>query len=177
MLLDVPCKQGRLQVAEEGIIRVMAPFNKTIWQVPCTNVTGFTTQPGAMTTFNVLIHTTQGIQQAEMVTRQNFDKLQALFPGLGLTTVQGREWYHDITKQAHVATYTNQRHMQHEVEAAAQYGWVLQGTAAQNGKFSMGKALAGGVLLGPVGLLAGAVGNKDKITITFVRAAGWQQKR
>src|SRR6266699_3501885 len=119
MLLDIPCKQGKLQVLEEGVLRVAAPFNRVLWQIPCQAVTRFTTQPGAMMTVNLTIHTTQGTQYVEMLTQQNFARLQALFPDLNTVTVQGKEWYHDIHKLTHIATYTNEKQMQKEVEAAA----------------------------------------------------------
>lgn len=154
----------------------MAPFNKLVWQVPCANITGFTTQPSTLGAVTVAVHTTQGTQYVETVSIGNAQKLQALFPGLSTNAVQGKEWYHNIQVMTHVATYTNQKQMQKEVEASAHFGWMPQNTAAQNGKFSAGKALAGGVSLGPVGLLAGAVGNKDKITITFVRTPQWIEK-
>lgn len=176
MLLDVTCKQGKLQVLEEGVIRVLAPFNRVVWQMPCASVTSFSTQSGAMMTVAIAIQSTQGVQYVEMVTQQNFQKLQALFPHLATNAIQGHEWYHDLKALTHIVTYTNQKQMQKEMEAASHFGWMPQNTAAQNGKFSVGKAIVGGAVLGPVGLLAGAVGNKDKITITFVRTPQWIEK-
>src|ERR1019366_2152911 len=167
MLLSIPSKQGSIQVLEDGI-RVQMPFtNKVVWQVPRESVTGFTTQPGSPgVAIIVTIHTTQGLFQAETVTPKNFQKLQALFPGLQ-TVVAGKEWYHNPAISSHVEVYTDQKKMQKEVEEAGKFGWTPQGADATNGKFSAGKALAGGIVLGPVGLLAGAVGNKGKYTVTF----------
>ena len=110
----------------------------------------------------------QGLYQAEMMSKANFEKLQALFPHLQAVTA-GKEWYHNPGISTHVETYTDQKKMQREVEEAGKYGWMPQGADGRNGKFSAGKAIAGGVLLGPVGLLAGAVGNKDTYTVTLVR--------
>lgn len=169
MLLSIPSKHGSLQVLEEGILRVQVPLVHTIvWQVPCREVLGFTTQPGTPGALAVTIHTTQGTYQAETIAPKNFAKLQALFPGLQ-TVVAGKEWYHNPAISTHVETYSDQKKMQKEVEEAGKFGWMPQGADGRNGKFSAGKAIAGGVLLGPVGLLAGAVGNKDKYTVTFVR--------
>lgn len=170
MLVSFHSKQGSLQVLEEGILRVQVPLVHTIvWQVPCREVLGFTTQPSPhVNAIVVTIHTTQGTYQAETVTPKNFAKLQAVFPGLQTVTA-GKEWYHNPAISTHVETYTNQKKMQKEVEEAGKFGWAPQGADGRNGKFSAGKALAGGIILGPVGLLAGAVGNKDKYTVTFVR--------
>lgn len=174
MLLSIPSKQGSIQVLEEGILRVQVPLvNKTVWQVPCREVIGFTTQPSShINAIIVTIHTMQGTYQAETVTPKNFAKLQALFPNLQ-TVATGKEWYHNPAISSHVEVYTDQKKMQREVEEAGKYGWVPQGTDATNGKFSAGKALAGGIVLGGFGLLAGAVGNKGKYTVTFIR----QQQR
>jgi hypothetical protein len=172
-LVNVLCKQGKLQVLEEGVLRVLAPFNKIVWQVPCADVTKFTTQPGSIGAINVTIFTTQGTFTADTVTKQNFAKVEALFPHLNTNTITGREWYHDARALTHIEEYKDKKKMQRDVEAAAQHGWMPQDLAARNGQFSAGKALAGGLLLGPVGLLAGGVGNKGKTTITFVRTPEW----
>jgi len=172
MLLDVPCKAGKLQVTEEGSLRVQAPFNKTVWQVPCNAITGFTTQPGALGVLNVTIHTTQGMYQAEMVAKQNVAKLQALFPQLQTTTA-GKEWYHDPSKRAHVETYTNQKKMQQEVETAGQFGWVPQTSAGVGSHINVGRTVTKVALTGGLGLMTGASRSKDKITIAFVRSQEW----
>lgn len=92
MLFDVRCKEGKLQVGEDAMMRITS-FNRLIWQAPCQAITGFTTQPGPMKTVALTIHTTIGTHTTEMVTEQNFAKLQALFPHLMSQTV-GKEWYH-----------------------------------------------------------------------------------
>lgn len=175
-LVDIPCKQGKIQVLQEGILRVQQPFNKTLWQIPCQSVLRFTTQPGSLVTVSIAIHTTQEIYYVDMVTKQNFEKLQAAFAELETTIVKGKEWYHDIRSLTHVEEYKDMKKLQKDVEEASKYGWVPQNTASRNGKFGVGKAIVGGALLGPVGLLAGAVGNKDKHTITFVRTPEWLAK-
>lgn len=172
-LVSVASKQGQLQVLEEGILRVQA-FNRTVWSVPCRDVTAFITQ-GAIV-LNITIHTSAGTYIADMVTKQNFAKVEAYFPHLKTDTVHGREWYHDPRALTHIQEYKDVKKMQREVEAAAQQGWMPQGTSAQNGKFSGGKAIAGGLLLGPLGLFAGAIGNKGKTTITFVRTPEWSAR-
>jgi hypothetical protein len=172
MLLDVPCKAGKLQATDDGSLRVQAPFNKTVWQVPRDTVTGFTTQPGALGAVNVTVHTTQEMYQAEMVAKQNLEKLLALFPHLQTTTA-GREWYHDPAKLTHVETYTNQKKMQKEVEAAGQFGWVPQTSAGVGSHINVGRTVTKFALTGGLGLMTGASRSKDKITITFVRTQNW----
>jgi hypothetical protein len=172
-LVSVACSAGKLQVLQEGILRILAPFNKVVWQVYCRDVTRFTTTPGAMGSVNITIVTTQGTYTADMVTKANVAKVEALFPHLTTNIISGKEWYHDARALTHVSEYTDLKRMQKEVEAAASYGWVPQAQATQHGKFSAGKALVGDMVLGPVGLLAGAIGNKGKITVTFIRTSQW----
>lgn len=181
MLFDVFCKQGKLQVLEEGILRVMAPFNKLVWQVPCASITGFTKQPISVLAVNLAIDTTNGTHRVEMVSQANFKKLQALFPNLAVNTVQGdqhtirqgKEWYYDLHARSHVATYSNEKQMQKEVEAAVQNGWMPQNTAGTSGHINVGRTTAAAVLTGGFSLLLGASRSKDKITITFTRTPEW----
>jgi hypothetical protein len=64
--------------------------------------------------------------------------------------------------------------MQKEVEAAAQHGWMPQGTTGTAGHIKVGSTLAKTVLTGGIGLIVlGANRSKDKITITFVRTPEW----
>ncbi len=91
MLLEVPCKDGKLQLLKEGFLQVAAA-NRRIWEVPCARITKFTTHPGAMTSVNLLVHTTQGIYQARMVTKADVKKLQDLFLHLQTRTAQRRRW-------------------------------------------------------------------------------------
>lgn len=163
-----------MQVLEEGILRVQAPFDKTVWSVPCQNVTAFTKQ--GTIALNVTIHTTTGTYAADTITKQNFAKVEAYFPQLQTNTVTGNKWYHDPRALTHFEEYKDVKKMQRDVEAAAQQGWMPQGTSAQGGSFSGGKAIAGGLLLGPLGLFAGAIGNKGKTTITFVRTPEWSAR-
>jgi|SRR5450755_3467351 len=79
MLYDAPCMQGRLQVLDDGTLRVQAAFGRTAWQVSQPLLTGITTQPGAMGSLNVTFHTQTGTYEAKMVTQANFAKLQPYF--------------------------------------------------------------------------------------------------
>lgn len=173
MLLDAPCKTGKLQVSEEGFIRLQKPFNKTDWQIPCNTVTKFTAQPIGFGLL-VLIHTSQCVFTIETFTKANFEKLHALFPA---AQVQNHDravfWYQNITKRAHAATYTNQRVMQHEVEKAAQYGWIPQTSAGIGSHINVGRTATAAVLTGGVSLLFGASRSKDKMTITYIRTPEW----
>ena len=97
----------------------IAQFGKALWQVPTDAVTGFVIQPGSMGTVNVFIESSQGSYTAEMVTTANFEKLQAAFPQLQ-TWAAGSAWYESPTALSHVETYTDDKTMQREVEAASQ---------------------------------------------------------
>jgi hypothetical protein len=169
MLFDERCKMGKLQATEDGTLRVQAPFNKIAWEVPCAAVTGLITQPGTMNTLNVTIQTTQGVMhQAEMMSKANVTKLQALFPNLQTVTA-GKEWYHDPTISTHVETYTDQKKMQREVEEAGKLGWVPTGSAGVGSHINVGRTVTKLVLTGGLGMMTGASRSKEKMTITFIR--------
>lgn len=172
-MLSIPCKTGSIKVTDDGMIRVVQPFGKVLWQSRCEDVSGFTVQPSLMMMVTLTIHAPTGNYTAETVTKQNAEKLQALFPNIQAHAA-GREWYCNPTALTHVATYTKERDMQREVETAAQFGWVPQAQSAQAGHSSAAKVIGGALLAGPVGALAGAVSkSKGKITVTFVRSAEW----
>ncbi len=178
MIFSCPCKTGQLQV-DESTVQVVAPFKKLVWSVPRESVTGVTQQPGSMMAIDLTIHTTQGMYPAQMVSKPNVAKFLALFPNLEVQSA-GKEWYNDPARLTYVATYTNEKIMQKEVEAAAQHGWMPQGTTGTAGHIKVGSTLAKTVLTGGIGLIVlGANRSKDKITITFVRTPEWiaQQKK
>jgi hypothetical protein len=79
MLYDAPCMQGRLQVLDDGTLRVQAPFGRIVWQASQKLLTGLTTQPGPIGSLNVTFHTQAGTYEAKMVTQANFAKLQPYF--------------------------------------------------------------------------------------------------
>jgi hypothetical protein len=176
MKLDVLCKQGKLQITDDSILQVVAPFKKLVWSIPCAVVTNITVQPGSIGAVNVTFHTTQGIFQAETISKPNLEKLQAIFqmhvdmqqPAPKVAKV-GKEWYHNPNITTYVATYTNEKQMQKEVQEAGKYGWIPQGTAGTAGHVNVGRTAARVALLGPAVLLFGASRSKDKITITYVR--------
>ena len=124
-------------------------------------------------TVTVTIYTTQGTHLVEMVTKQNFSKLQAIFPHLQTISVQGQQWYHDLKALTHIVTYTDEKTMQREVEAAAQHGWMPQGTTAIGSHINVGRTVTAAALSGGVSLLFGASRSKKEITITFVRTSEW----
>ena len=57
MLLDVTCKAGKLQVSEDGFLRVKPIFGNNItWQIPCQAITQFTAQPSTLGCVTLLVH-------------------------------------------------------------------------------------------------------------------------
>lgn len=172
MLLDIRCKTGKIQVTEQGMIHIVQPFNKIIWQARVQDVTGFAAQPGLMGALNVTIYTTNDVYYAELVTQANYEKLQAAFPHLQAAR-PGQAWYLNQAARSYVGTYTDMAQMQREMEAAALNGWVVQSQSAVGGHVSARKVIAGGILLGGVGALAGAGRSKDTITVTFARSPEW----
>ena len=175
MLFDEPCRTGRLQV-DEAVVQVVAPFKKVVWSVPRQSVTGITQQAGAIAS-DLTIHTTQGSFSAPFVAKRYVTPFLALFPESEISAPLGKEWYNDPTRLTYVATYTDERAMQKEVEAAAQRGWIPQGTTATGSHINVGRTMTKFVLTGGLGLMTGASRSKDKITITFVRTPDWLAHR
>lgn len=174
-MLSIPCKTGKLQVTDEGMLQV-AQFSKIIWQAPVASVTGFITQPSALMALNVTIQTMQGSYTAEMVTKANFEKLQTAFPHLQ-TQSASKEWYSSPNALTHVATYTNDKAMQRDLEAAYANGWMIQGQSSVGGHVNVGRAVTKFVLTGGIGLMTGVSRSKDKTTITYVRTPEWMAER
>lgn len=104
------------------------------------------------------------------IYNKDYDRFLSFFPNLEVKNGSIKTaWYDDATTSTHIAVYTSQKEASKEMEAAYKKGWTPQAPSTQNGKFSAGKALVGNFFLPGVGLLAGAMGNKDKITITYIR--------
>lgn len=172
-MFSIPCKTGKIQLTDDGMLQIVQAFGKILWQAHASTIVGLTTQPGAMMALNVTIQTNQGTHYlAEMVTKANFEKLQAVFPHLQAQAA-GKEWYHSPTALTHMAVYTNQKQMQREVEIAGQFGWIPQTSAGVAGHINVGRTTTAAVLTGGASLLFGASRSKDKITITFVRSPQW----
>jgi hypothetical protein len=173
MLFDCPCKTGRLQV-DETTVQVMAPFKKLLWSVPRETVMKITQQKGQFMV-DLTIHTTQNSFSVQMLSKPNAEKFLTLIPEIeaGAQPLRGKGWYHDPTRLTYVASYTKEKEAQKELEAAAQHGWMPQGTSATAGHGNVGRTMTKFVLTGGIGLMTGASRSKDKITITFVRTPEW----
>ncbi len=172
MLFEGRCSKGKLQVLEDGIVRVQA-FGKAVWQISQTDIKRLATQPGMMTSLNITIYTSQSAQYADTVSKQDFAKFQALFPDIQVEVITGREWYHDIRTLTHIETYDNQRKMQKDLEGAAQNGWTIQGQSSIGSHINVGRSVTKFVLTGGVGMMTGASRSKEKTTLTFVRTPEW----
>jgi hypothetical protein len=151
---------------------ILVPMRNAAWLATPGAVTHFTTQPGAMMALNVTIHATSGNYTAEMVTKANFEKLQAAFPNLQ-TQIAGKEWYHSPSALTHIETYTKEKDMQRDLESAYQNGWVIQGQSGTGSHVNVGRSVTKFVLTGGLGLMTGVSRSKDKTTITFVRSPEW----
>lgn len=57
MLLDVTCKAGKLQISEDGFVRVRQSLTGSIvWQIPCNTITRITSQNGFAMSSNIIFH-------------------------------------------------------------------------------------------------------------------------
>lgn len=176
MLLDVTCKAGKLQISEDGFVRVKPIFgNNVTWQIPCQSVMKFTAQQSSLGVVTLLIHAS-GVPayQIEAFGERHLAKLQMLFPNIIIDKKpKPQHWYQDVTKRAHVETYQKDKVMQKDVETAAQYGWIPQTSAGIGGHINVGRTFAAASLTGGASLLLGASRSKDKMTITYVRTPEW----
>ncbi len=80
VLLAIPCKAGKLQVLEEGIVEVVTA-NRRIWTIHYSSITRLTAHQGERL-LTLLVYTRHGIYQAGMVTPEDFTKFRACFPHL-----------------------------------------------------------------------------------------------
>jgi len=156
MRLSLPCKQGKIQVSDDDMLRVRS-FGNVFWESPAQDVILFVTQPGALGALNVTLSSRHGAFTAEMVTKANFEKLCTLFPQVPVQAV-GKEWWLNPAMLTHVGVYIKEKDLQREMEAAYQHGWMVQGQSSTGGYVSA----AGFWLRGT-----------DKTTITFVRTPAW----
>jgi hypothetical protein len=148
MLFETLCKQGKIQV-DNTMIRCIAPFYHLVWEAPKNTVTKIVIQKGRIAA-DLVFCTTQSPFTVEMVP--DAEKLLALFPNVKIVRVHKgllTPWYQHIALHTHIATYTNEWIMQHEAEAAAQYGWTPQDTTGIR------------------------THGKEKIMITYVRTPDW----
>ncbi len=82
-------------------------------------------------------------------------------------------WYGDDRKMSYVASYDSVEKATAEANAAAQYGWMPQGTSTTDGHSDLGTIGRSVFLLGGLGLLTAGSRSKGKVTITYVRTQEW----
>lgn len=126
MILRTRCKAGKLEITDDGTIRVIQLFHRVVWQARTQDVKGFSTSPGTLASVNVTIYTGNDTFVAETMTRSNYEALQACFPRLPRTPI-GQAWYMNAVMRSHTATYDHAMQMQQEKNAAAMNGWMIVG--------------------------------------------------
>lgn len=190
MLLNITCKQGKLQLTEDGYLQVTQLFSKELtWRESVTDIQSIDVQAGLVMR-TIAIHANQDYLVGNLGIN-DVAKLCSLLPHVAFQDVKElpqneamlpkapkpakpRYWWQDETKLTHVATYTKAKDMQAELEAAYQHGWEMQGQSAQGGRISGVKVLGGAIVAGPLGAIVGAKRGKDKTTITYVRSDEWR---
>lgn len=180
-------KDGQMIIDDNGVL-VKAPFGRTIAQITRTDIVQVTTDAGAVFG-SVTFYTVQGpAYTAEMLPSRKVGEIQALFPvqpappmayqqpmpplqgGVPQQVVFVQQAPPQRTEMK-VVTYKNAKAMERGIRQEAKQGWIVQTNTGHSEKgFSAGKAIAGGLILGPVGLLAGGIGKKKaQFTVTFTR--------
>lgn len=84
MLFSTTCKNGKLQVTEEGFIQV-ASFGKLVWQEPISSVTSFDVKRGRLMV-SIQVHAA-ALHIVETLTVKDVERLRALFPATVFTEV------------------------------------------------------------------------------------------
>lgn len=77
MLLDIPCKQGRIKIDESGNLLVVAPFNRVLWQAPASTLS--LSQQTKTLSVSVTFSSRLGNFTCDTITKQNFARLQQVF--------------------------------------------------------------------------------------------------
>ena len=174
MMYSATCKAGKIQITDDGTLQIAQIFGKVLWQAPAQAVTDLAPQAGTLNLINVTIRAgSHGSYTAESMTPANYEKLRALFPGLSVRAIAGKEWYCSPGLLTYVATYTKEKAMQREVQTAGQYGWMPQTSAGVAGHINVGRTATAAALTGGASLLFGASRSRDKIVLTFVRTPEW----
>jgi len=82
MILEFPCKVGKVQLTEDGFIRIKKTLGPILWQSHNQFVTGFTLQPHGLWYTMIIYTQVQGSYAVEIVSKPNYMKLQPYFPML-----------------------------------------------------------------------------------------------
>lgn len=169
MLLDIRAKEGKLQADDDRILK-LSVFKKVIWSIPLGQIAQIRARKAGMMSFEVRLDTQDGnTLSMDLINDQVYKKFAAIFPDEIITIVRGEKWYHSLDARVQVVEYKDLKALNKEAQEASKFGWSIQGESSRNGSFGVGKAIVGDVILGPIGLLAGAVGNKGKHTVTYIR--------
>ena len=164
--LDIRCGEGKIQILESTDIIRVQQFKKTLWTAPRQDVTRFLMTKQGVTTLEFTICTTShGKYHAKMVLKKNFELMQALLSGVETHYPAGNKWYHDLEKTTHSVTYKNDKEMNKDMEAAAQFGWMPQTSAASLGNVSGFAVAAFGA--------ASNFSRKKEVTLIYVRTPEW----
>lgn len=86
MLLDISCKQGRLQMLEDGTLRVVSGFLKRLmWSTPHSHVRRLAVKSDFFSC-SVIFTTSHGAYHADGVGKHHVPQLQQLFPNCEIAT-------------------------------------------------------------------------------------------
>jgi hypothetical protein len=177
MRFSTTSKLGKIQITDDGYLQQTCSFDKSkSWRVPLAAVTSIEVTY-RLHLMDMLVYTAFSYRIVHtMPSAKLYDFLQ-FFPGIPVTEVKLlvpiSRWYADPSQRTHIGVYADTQAAQRDMEAAYRHGWILQAQSTTGGQVSAAKIIAGEILLGPLGALAGATRSKDKITLTFVRSPEW----
>lgn len=87
MLFSTTCKQGKLQLTEDGFLSVVSLFGgQPAWREHAQSIRAFDVKPGAMASCGIVIHATQD-RLVTMVVQKDFDRFRQLFPAVPVNQV------------------------------------------------------------------------------------------
>ena len=168
MLYSTSCKQGKLQLTEDGYLQVMALFSKQpIWREPVSAIKAISVQKG-LVMCAIAIHASQD-RYAENLIKSDVDKLKSVLPMIRFNDVSalpsqvpqvsGQPQVQQM--ETTVKTYKNPQDYQHDLKKMQRQGWTVQNTLDHHQDRSLAyKAFV------PFGAFSGGTG---QIVVTYQR--------
>lgn len=86
MLFSTTCKQGKLQLTEDGYAEVASMVSGQSWREPVSAIRGISFKPGLMASCGFIVFAEEA-HLVTMVVRKHFDQFCALLPHIQVTQV------------------------------------------------------------------------------------------
>lgn len=173
MLFSTSCKQGKLQLTDDGYLQVVALFSKQpTWREPVSAVKAISVQKGIVLC-SIAIHASVD-RYAESLGKPDIDKLKAVLPMIHFNDVSalpsqvpqaqmpGQPQVQLAPQmETTVKTYNKPQDYQRDLKRMQRDGWTVQNTLDHHQARSLGYKL-----VVPFGMLSSGT---DQIVVTYQR--------